>query len=154
MSNLTSITMDLERPGIHESPRTSGRLISNMLGGGGGGFSVTGNSLKGKALSPTWLTTYLHFSITRHRPRTDHHFTTSSCIHPSIIFTIAINSITMSANTKYSAAPQRDSLDDTARYSQAPPSYVDEPTSSTDQAALLGGPRSSEDNIPDDFKAC
>jgi len=37
-------------------------------------------------------------------------------------------------------------------YSQAPPSYVDEPTSSTDQAALLGGPRSSEDNIPDDFK--
>ena len=60
----------------------------------------------------------------------------------------------MSANTKYSAAPQRDSLDDTARYSQAPPSYVDQPTSSTDQAALLGGPRSSEDNIPDDFKAC
>jgi len=57
----------------------------------------------------------------------------------------------MSANSKYTAAPQRDSFD-TAQYSQAPPSYVDEPTSSTDQAALLGGPRSSEDNIPDDFK--
>jgi len=57
----------------------------------------------------------------------------------------------MSGNTKYTAAPQRDSLD-TAHYSQAPPSYVDEPSSSTDQAALLGGPRSSEDNIPDDFK--
>lgn len=59
----------------------------------------------------------------------------------------------MSANTKYSAAPQRDSLDDTSRYSRPPPSYEDEPTSSSDQAALLGGgPRSSEDNIPDDFK--
>lgn len=59
----------------------------------------------------------------------------------------------MSANTKYSPAPQRDSFDDTAHYSQAPPSYVDQPSSSTDQAALLGGgPRSSEDNVPDDFK--
>jgi hypothetical protein len=58
----------------------------------------------------------------------------------------------MSATTKYAAASQRDSLDDTARYSQAPPAYVDEPSSSADQAALLGGPRSSEDNIPDDFK--
>lgn len=58
----------------------------------------------------------------------------------------------MAANAKYTAAPQRDSLDGTAHYSQAPPSYVDEPSSSTDQAALLGGPRSSEDNIPDDFK--
>jgi hypothetical protein len=60
----------------------------------------------------------------------------------------------MSGNAKYTAAPQRDSFDDTAMYSQAPPSYVDEPSASTDQAALLGGgPRSSEDNIPDDFKA-
>lgn len=57
------------------------------------------------------------------------------------------------SNTKYTAAAQRDSLDDTAHYSQAPPSYIDEPSSSAD-AALLGGgaPRSSEDNIPDDFK--
>jgi FtsH-binding integral membrane protein len=59
----------------------------------------------------------------------------------------------MAANIKYSPAAQRDSLDDTAMYSQAPPSYTDRPSASTDQAALLGGgPRSSEDNIPDDFK--
>ncbi len=58
----------------------------------------------------------------------------------------------MGANTKYTPAPQRDSFDDTANYSQAPPSYINEPSSSTDQEALLGGPRSSEDNIPDDFK--
>lgn len=59
----------------------------------------------------------------------------------------------MGNTTNYTAAPQRDSIDDTAMYSQAPPSYVDEPSSSTDQAALLGGAaRSSEDNIPDDFK--
>jgi FtsH-binding integral membrane protein len=58
----------------------------------------------------------------------------------------------MAPNAKYAAASQRDSLD-TAHYSQTPPPYVDEPSSSTDQAALLGGgPRSSEDNIPDDFK--
>lgn len=58
----------------------------------------------------------------------------------------------MAGNTKYTAASQRDSLDETRDYSQAPPAYVDEPSASTDQAALLGGPRSSEDNIPDDFK--
>jgi hypothetical protein len=60
----------------------------------------------------------------------------------------------MSPKGNYAAAPQQDPVDDnTAHYSQAPPSYVDEPSSSSDQAALLGGaPRSSEDNIPDDFK--
>ncbi|KAG0645152.1 Transmembrane BAX inhibitor motif-containing 4 [Hyphodiscus hymeniophilus] len=58
----------------------------------------------------------------------------------------------MTGNTKYTAASQRDSLDETTGYSQAPPAYVDEPSSSADQTALLGGPRSSEDNIPDDFK--
>jgi len=57
----------------------------------------------------------------------------------------------MSKNMKYTAAAQRDSLEE-ASYSQAPPAYNDEPSASTDQAALLGGPRSSEDNIPDDFK--
>jgi protein lifeguard len=61
----------------------------------------------------------------------------------------------MAANTKYTAVAQRDSLDDTAHYSQAPPSYVDEPSSSAaDDAALLGSPRNSDDNIPDDFKVC
>jgi hypothetical protein len=58
----------------------------------------------------------------------------------------------MSQNTKYTAAAQRDSLDDSAHYSQPPPSYVDEPSSSSDAALLGGAPRSSEDNIPDDFK--
>lgn len=57
----------------------------------------------------------------------------------------------MAGTTKYQAAPQRDSLDEPS-YSQPPPSYVDEPSASNDQATLLGGPRSSEDNIPDDFK--
>jgi len=56
------------------------------------------------------------------------------------------------SNSKYTPAAQRDSFDDTAHYSQAPPSYA-EPSASADQAALLGGgSRSSEDNIPDDFK--
>jgi hypothetical protein len=58
----------------------------------------------------------------------------------------------MSGSTKYSATAQRDSLDDSTNYSQAPPAYEDQPSSSHDQAALLGGPRSSDDNIPDDFK--
>jgi len=58
----------------------------------------------------------------------------------------------MPSNTKYTAAPQRDSFDETATYSQAPPSYV-EPSASTDQAALLGGVgRTSDDHLPDDFK--
>lgn len=58
------------------------------------------------------------------------------------------------AGPKYTAAPQRDSLDDAAHYPQAPPSYQNPPSSSRDQDTLLGGPRSSEDNIPDDFKVC
>jgi hypothetical protein len=57
----------------------------------------------------------------------------------------------MSGNTKYTPAPQRDSFEESS-YPQAPPSY-EEPSASRDQEALLGGaPRSSEDNIPDDFK--
>jgi len=58
----------------------------------------------------------------------------------------------MSNTVKYTPAPQRDSLDDSPNYTQAPPSYNDAPSSSQDQDALLGGPRNSEDNIPDDFK--
>jgi hypothetical protein len=58
----------------------------------------------------------------------------------------------MANTTKYAQAPQRDSMDDTALYTQAPPLYEDQPSSSRDEDALLGGPRSSEDNIPDDFK--
>lgn len=58
----------------------------------------------------------------------------------------------MAANTKYAPAPQRDSFDDDApKYTQAPPSYQ-ATSSAADEEALLRGPRSSEDNIPDDFK--
>ncbi|KAL9014082.1 MAG: hypothetical protein Q9173_001253 [Seirophora scorigena] len=54
----------------------------------------------------------------------------------------------MAANTKYQAAPQRDSFDEPS-YSQAPPSYqAAEPSSN----ALLGQPRGEDDNVPDDFK--
>ncbi|KAI9780544.1 MAG: hypothetical protein M1839_006662 [Geoglossum umbratile] len=57
----------------------------------------------------------------------------------------------MAANTKYSPAPQRDSLEETTNYTQAPPSYQAEGSGS--QGGLYGGvPRSSDDNIPDDFK--
>ncbi len=58
----------------------------------------------------------------------------------------------MSGATKYTTAPQRDSFDDTTPYSQAPPAYADEAASSDEAALLGGGLRSSEDNIPDDFK--
>lgn len=58
----------------------------------------------------------------------------------------------MASNTKYTRASQRDSLDDPAHYSQAPPSYAEPSTSADNDALLGGGPRSSEDNIPDDFK--
>jgi hypothetical protein len=53
------------------------------------------------------------------------------------------------STTKYQAAPQRDSFEDPTRaYTQAPPSYQAEGSGD----ALLGQPRSSEDNVPDDFK--
>ncbi|KAI9719563.1 MAG: hypothetical protein M1812_003334 [Candelaria pacifica] len=55
----------------------------------------------------------------------------------------------MAANTKYQPAPQRDSFDEPA-YTQAPPSYQAEASGPSD--GLLGAPRSSDDNIPDDFK--
>lgn len=58
----------------------------------------------------------------------------------------------MTSTTKYTPASQRDSLDESSRYTQAPPAYDDEPTPSHDQDALLGGPRGDDDNIPDDFK--
>lgn len=57
----------------------------------------------------------------------------------------------MSATTKYTAAPQHDP-DETHGYSQPPPSYQAEGSSANDEDLLSGAPRSSEDNIPDDFK--
>jgi FtsH-binding integral membrane protein len=54
----------------------------------------------------------------------------------------------MAANTKYQQASQRDSFEE-SNYTQAPPSYQAEPSSHN---ALLGAPRSEDDNVPDDFK--
>ncbi|TGJ83674.1 hypothetical protein E0Z10_g5101 [Xylaria hypoxylon] len=60
----------------------------------------------------------------------------------------------MAANAKYTPAPTQDP--DEGTWSQAPPSYqYEEASTSTSPAAagVFGGaPRSSEDNIPDDFK--
>ncbi|KAK4690760.1 protein lifeguard, partial [Lecanoromycetidae sp. Uapishka_2] len=54
----------------------------------------------------------------------------------------------MAANTKYQAAPQRDSFDEPSpSYTQAPPSYQ---AQSSDP--MFGGPRGEDDNVPDDFK--
>ncbi len=55
----------------------------------------------------------------------------------------------MASATKYTRAPQEDPED----YTQPPPSYQAESSSANDQERLFGGaPRSSEDNVPDDFK--
>lgn len=58
----------------------------------------------------------------------------------------------MAANTKYQAAPTQDP--DEGTWANAPPSYQAEDASRADAAGLFGGgaPRSSEDNVPDDFK--
>ena len=54
----------------------------------------------------------------------------------------------MAANTKYQAAPQRDSFEEES-YTQAPPSYQAEPAHDD---TVLGAPRDEDDNVPDDFK--
>ena len=50
------------------------------------------------------------------------------------------------SNAKYTPAPQQDPDD----YAQAPPSYQAEGSAAA--GSPFGGARSSEDNIPDDFK--
>ncbi|PKS09567.1 hypothetical protein jhhlp_004184 [Lomentospora prolificans] len=52
------------------------------------------------------------------------------------------------SNAKYTPAPTQDPDE----FSQAPPSYQAESAASTSSTPLFAGPRSSEDNIPDDFK--
>ncbi|OAQ60031.1 transmembrane BAX inhibitor motif-containing protein [Pochonia chlamydosporia 170] len=54
----------------------------------------------------------------------------------------------MASNTKYQPAPQQDPDD----YTQAPPAYAEGSSSRDEQQGLFGPPRSSEDNLPDDFK--
>lgn len=56
-------------------------------------------------------------------------------------FRSADKSTHMAANTRYQPAPQRDSFEERG-YSQVPPSYE----------ATAEGPRSEDDNVPDDFK--
>lgn len=53
----------------------------------------------------------------------------------------------MAPNTKYHAAPQRDSFEESS-YTQAPPSYQ----AAGPSDGLLGEPRGEDDNVPDDFK--
>jgi FtsH-binding integral membrane protein len=53
------------------------------------------------------------------------------------------------SNTKYQPVAGRDSLDHAeGSYQAAPPAYEE----SDSRAALLGAPRSEDDNLPDDFK--
>jgi hypothetical protein len=56
----------------------------------------------------------------------------------------------MASKAKYSQAPQEDPED----YTSAPPAYgAAAGSSSRDETqAMFGEPRSSDDNIPDDFK--
>lgn len=57
----------------------------------------------------------------------------------------------MSSTTKYQPAPREEPDDD---YTRAPPAYAEGSGSPSriDEDPLLGAPRSSEDNLPDDFK--
>ena len=61
--------------------------------------------------------------------------------------TVLAPNLIMAANTKYQAAPQRDSFDE-PNYTQAPPSYQ----AAGPSDGLLGAPRGEDDNVPDDFK--
>lgn len=54
----------------------------------------------------------------------------------------------MAPTTKYQATAQEDPDD----FTQAPPSYAEGSSARDEQAGLFGAPRSSEDNLPDDFK--
>lgn len=51
------------------------------------------------------------------------------------------------SNVKYQPAAQQEPED----YTHAPPTYA-EGSSARDDDALFGAPRSSDDNVPDDFK--
>ena len=57
----------------------------------------------------------------------------------------------MASSTKYQRAPQEEPDED---YTHAPPAYAEASSSNDETQGLFGAPRSSEDNIPDDFKVC
>jgi len=54
----------------------------------------------------------------------------------------------MAANAKY----QRAATEEPDDYTQAPPAYAEGSSSRDETQGLFGAPRSSEDNLPDDFK--
>lgn len=64
----------------------------------------------------------------------------------------------MASNAKYQRAPTEDYHDDVHAddYTNAPPAYAEGGSSRTadEEQGLFSGPRSSDDNIPDDFKVC
>ncbi|KAK4198954.1 inhibitor of apoptosis-promoting Bax1-domain-containing protein, partial [Triangularia verruculosa] len=92
-----------------------------------------------------------HACALRSRQPTFRRPTTEYCEHPPQ-FNPTTTTVTMASTAKYTAAPQEDP-DAHTSYTQPPPSYQAESNSAQDNAALFGGaPRSSEDNIPDDFK--
>ncbi|KAG6009476.1 hypothetical protein E4U43_008719 [Claviceps pusilla] len=55
----------------------------------------------------------------------------------------------MATNPKYQRAPQHDPDND---FTQAPPAYAEGSSRRDEEQGLFGPPRSSEDNLPDDFK--
>ena len=83
-------------------------------------------------------------------PRTTHLSLTRSLFRESILLLfkhleerVSVYG-TMAANTKYQAAPQRDSFEGDSSFTQPPPSYQ-----ATED---LNAPRAEDDNLPDDFK--
>lgn len=60
----------------------------------------------------------------------------------------------MASTAKYQRAPTEEYHDDVPAddFTQAPPAYAEGSTARDEEQGLFGAPRSSEDNIPDDFK--
>jgi hypothetical protein len=97
-----------------------------------------------------------HDHVPRHSTLEDSPAPTSDqdiiCIplhHTTIFFLLSQSSyiLIMATNTKYHAAPQRDSFEERS-YTQAPPSYQ----AAGPSDGILGSPRGEDDNVPDDFK--
>jgi len=83
----------------------------------------------------------INFRQGHHLQTPSHHTTTFFFLSQSLYILI------MATNTKYHAAPQRDSFEERP-YTQAPPSYQ----AAGPSDGLLGSPRGEDDNVPDDFK--
>ena len=82
------------------------------------------------------------------------HQTSLHPIHsPDPTYRLYFPLLIMAATAKYQAAPSRDSFDE-EQYTQAPPSYQDNPSGSSapEVTGGYGTPRQEDDNVPDDFK--